>query len=123
MTSWARTRLSHSLDMLTGKREIFPQQPAVFDYPDLAQRQFFEREEFDWAPAVEAATSAKSGRSCWTVLDEGAEFRPYVENDPDRPTRDFHGLNEDPNWTALYLWRTAGRAGNPERFPGRRWPR
>ncbi|HEY6662320.1 MAG TPA: aspartyl/asparaginyl beta-hydroxylase domain-containing protein, partial [Sphingomicrobium sp.] len=104
----ARTRLSHSLDMLSGKREIFPQQPAAFYYPYLAQRQFFERDEFDWAPAVEAATSAIR-QELQTVLREGADFRPYVENDPDRPYRDFHGLNEDPNWTALYLWRNGKR--------------
>jgi hypothetical protein len=113
----ARTRLTHSLDMLTGKREIFPQQPAAFYYPYLAQRQFFEREEFDWAPAVEAATPAIR-RELQGVLAEGADFRPYVENDPDRPYRDFHGLNEDPNWTALYLW----RYGKPVEENARRFP-
>ena len=113
----ARTRLAHSLDMLTGRREIFPQQPAAFYYPYLAQRQFFEREEFDWAPAVEAAAPAIK-RELLTVLSEGAEFRPYVENDPDRPHRDFHGLNEDPNWTALYLWKFGKPVEeNAHRFP------
>ncbi|HEY4071286.1 MAG TPA: aspartyl/asparaginyl beta-hydroxylase domain-containing protein [Sphingomicrobium sp.] len=113
----AALRLQHSLDMLTGRREIFPQQPAAFYYPYLAQRQFFEREEFDWAPAVEAATPAIR-QELQTVLSEGAEFRPYVENDPDRPYRDFHGLNEDPNWTALYLW----KYGKPVEENARRFP-
>ena len=39
------------------------------------------------------------------LVDEAADFRPYVQNDPDRPHRDFGGLNEDPSWTALYLWK------------------
>jgi aspartyl/asparaginyl beta-hydroxylase (cupin superfamily) len=113
----AAIRLQHSLDMLTGRREIFPQQPAAFYYPYLAQRQFFEREEFEWATAVEAATD-DIRQELRTVLSEGADFRPYVENDPDRPYRDFHGLNEDPNWTALYLW----KYGKPVEENARRFP-
>ena len=100
----AAARLRHSLDMLKGERQVFQQQPAVFYYPYLAQRQFFEREEFDWVAQLEAETPAI--REELLALVEGdADFRPYVENDPDRPHRDFHGLNDNPDWTALYLWR------------------
>ncbi len=111
-------RLNHSLDMLKGKREIFQQHPAAFYYPYLAARQFFEREEFDWAPAMESATDAIRAELV-NVLSEGADFRPYVENDPDRPNRDFHGLNEDPNWTALYLF----KGGKPVEENARRFPK
>lgn len=100
----AATRLAHSFDMLKGKRRVYQQQPSVFYYPYLAQRQFFERDEFDWAPALETATPVIRDELL-ALLDEGADFRPYVENDPDRPHRDFHGLNENRSWTALYLWR------------------
>ena len=99
----AATRLAHSLEMLKGTRQIYPQQPSVFYYPYLAQRQFFEREEFDWVAGIEAAAPAI--RTELAALIEDADFRPYVENDPDRPQRDFHGLNDNPSWTALYLWR------------------
>jgi aspartyl/asparaginyl beta-hydroxylase (cupin superfamily) len=76
----------------------------VLYYPYLAQRQFFEREEFGWVAELEAATPAI--REELLALVEGdADFRPYVENNPDRPHRDFHGLNENRDWTALYLWR------------------
>ena len=99
----AATRLNHSLEMLKGERQIFPQQPSVFYYPYLAQRQFFERDEFDWVGAIEDAAPAIKDELL--ALVEDADFRPYVENDPNRPHRDFHGLNEDPSWSALYLWR------------------
>src|SRR4051812_11504757 len=52
----AKTRLTHALEMLGGKREIYPQQPSVFYYPYLAQRQYFEREEFEWVAELEALT-------------------------------------------------------------------
>ena len=100
----AAVRLGHSLDMLKGERQVFQQQPSAFYYPYLAQRQFFEREEFDWVEALEAQTEAIRDELVALVRSE-ADFRPYVENNPDRPHRDFHGLNESRDWTALYLWR------------------
>jgi aspartyl/asparaginyl beta-hydroxylase (cupin superfamily) len=102
----AETRLTHSLEMLKGAREIYPQQPKVFYYPYLAQRQFFEREEFDWVPEIEAAAPSIR-EELLGLLDEGADFRPYVEDEPNRPRREFHHLNNDPSWSALYLWRDA----------------
>jgi hypothetical protein len=100
----AGTRLTHSLDMLRGTRQIFPQQPLVFYYPYLAQRQFFEREEFDWVSEIEAATPVIR-EELLALLERGADFRPYVEDEANRPQRQFHHLNNDPSWSALYLWR------------------
>jgi len=100
----AALRLSHALEMLKGERSIYPQQPSVFYYPYLAQRQFFERDEFDWAAGLEAR-SAIIRDELIALLSEDAQFRPYVDDDPDRPHRDFHGLNNDPSWSAFYLWK------------------
>lgn len=100
----AALRLGHSLDMLKGERQVYQQQPSVFYYPYLAQRQYFERDEFDWVEELESATGDIRDELL-ALVESDADFRPYVENDPDRPERDFHGLNENPNWTALYLWR------------------
>ena len=100
----AGDRLRHALDMLTGKREIHLQRPSVFYYPYLTQRQFFEREEFDWVPAFEAAAGDIKAELL-ALIEEGADFRPYVEAEKDRPHRDFHGLLDSPEWTALYLWK------------------
>jgi len=100
----ASIRLTHALDMVKGAREIFPQQPSMFYYPYLAQRQFFEREEFPWAAEIEAAASDIRDELL-ALLHENAPFAPYVEDDPDRPPRDFHGLNDNRDWTALYLWK------------------
>lgn len=97
-------RLEHALDLLKGKRRIYPQQPSMLYYPYLAQRQFFEREEFRWATELERST-ADIRAELLALIDSNAEFRPYVENSPDRPARDFHGLNDNRSWTALYLWK------------------
>lgn len=99
-----RARLGHAIDLLKGARQVFPQQPSVLYYPYLAQRQFFERQEFDWVPAIEAQTAAIR-EELHGLLDEGADFRPYIEDEANRPHRDFHGLNNNRDWSALYLWR------------------
>ena len=88
-------RLRHALEILNGEREMFLQRPSVLYYPYLAKRQFFERDEFDWVPALEAATPAIRDELL-ALVNEGADFRPYVQDDPARPKRDFHGLNNNP---------------------------
>ena len=105
-TPEARLRLNHALEMLKGTREIHPQQPSVFYYPYLSQRQFFERDEFDWVGDLEAAAPAIRDELL-ALLDQGADFRPYVEDEANRPRRDFHHLNNSSDWTALYIWRDA----------------
>lgn len=113
----AAIRLKHSLEMLRGEREIYQQHPSAFYYPYLDQRQFFESEEFDWAASVEAA-APRIKEELLAALKEGADFQPYIEKNPDRPYRDFHGLNEDPSWTALYLWKYGKQVeDNARRFP------
>jgi hypothetical protein len=111
-------RLRHAVEIMTGERELFLQGPSVLYFPYLANRQFFERDEFDWVPALEADTPAIRAE-LEAVIAEGADFRPYVEDDPDRPRREFHGLHGDPSWTALYLWRD----GRPVEENARRCPR
>ena len=101
-------RLRHAVEILTGERELFAQGPSILYYPYLAQRQYFEREEFDWVPALEAETPAIRAE-LEAIIADGADFQPYVEDEPDRPRRDFHGLHGDPSWTALYLWRNGER--------------
>jgi aspartate beta-hydroxylase len=110
-------RLRHSVEILTGERELFFQGPSVFYFPYLAQRQFFEREEFDWVAGLETQTSAIKAE-LEALIHDGADFQPYVEDELDRPHRDFHGLHGDQSWTALYLWKD----GKPVEENARRCP-
>jgi len=111
-------RLRHAVEIMTGERELFLQGPSVLYFPYLAQRQFFERGEFDWVPALEAETPAIKAE-LEALIADGADFQPYIEDEPDRPRREFHGLHGDPSWAALYLWRD----GRPVEENARRCPR
>ena len=95
-------RLSHAIDLLTGKTSLYLQQPSMFYFPGLPQRAFYEREEFDWIADVEAAT-AEMWAELKARLAEGEDFRPYVETRTDRPSPN-NPLKDDPSWGAHYFW-------------------
>ena len=96
-------RFQEALDILFGRKQVQLQQPSVFYFPGLPQTSFYERDQFDWAAEVEAATPDIRDEVS-ALLDAGTEFRPYVEQEKDRPFRDFHGMQNDPSWGAFHLW-------------------
>jgi hypothetical protein len=96
-------RFEEALDILFGRKQIFLQQPSVFYFPGLPQAQFYDATGFAWAAGLEACTG-EIQHELMRLLDEGAEFEPYVKQEKNRPFRDFHGMHGDPSWTAFYLW-------------------
>lgn len=95
-------RLAYALDMLRGRTPLYLQQPSMFYFPGLAQRPFFEREEFDWLPRVEAAVPVLQ-EELRAVLAEGQEFEPYIAGAPERPLPN-NKLLHDSSWGAYHFW-------------------
>ncbi len=95
-------RLSHALDLLTGKTQLYLQQPSMFYFPGLPQRPFYERSEFAWLPEVEAVIPLM-----WAELKarlaDGTDFRPYIETPTNRPAPN-NPLKDDASWGAHYFW-------------------
>lgn len=112
----ATRRVRETIDLLLGKTELYLQQPSMLYFPGLAQRAFFEREEFAWVPALEAAVPDMQ-RELAAVLNDDAPFAPYVTGSPDRPMP-ANPLFNDPSWGAFYLLQHGlPVAGNAERCP------
>ena len=111
-------RLHDAVEIMAGQRQLFMSEPTVFYFPYLANRQFFERDEFDWVSSLEAETPAIKSE-LEALLAEGAEFLPYVEDEADRPPLEFYGLQGNTSWAALYLWRD----GKPVEENAARFPR
>ncbi|MGQ0588429.1 MAG: aspartyl/asparaginyl beta-hydroxylase domain-containing protein [Sphingosinicella sp.] len=112
----ASPRVGQALNLLLGKTQLYLQQPSMFYFPGLPQRQFYERGEFDWLPAVEGAFPAMREELRAVIADE-REFDPYVAATPGRPAPNNQLLN-DPSWGAWYLWQNgAPVAGHAERCP------
>jgi aspartyl/asparaginyl beta-hydroxylase (cupin superfamily) len=99
----ASPRTRRALDLLLGRTRLYLHQPNMFYFPELPHRQFFEREEFDWVPSIEAAIPAMKEELTTLLADEG-EFDPYVAGAPGRPLPNNPLLN-DPSWGAYYLIR------------------
>lgn len=99
-------RLAMALDLLAGKREVFLQEPKVFYFPELPQRQFFEPEEFPWFGAMLALLPEMQAEHAAVEADaaHSADFAPYVERDPRGPAPN-NPLLDDPAWSAFWFWR------------------
>lgn len=100
----ATPRVAEALRMLEGQQPLYLQQPSMFYFPGLAQRAFFDRAEFEWASAIEAATDAI--RAELTAVIEAADdrFGPYVTASSDRPPPN-NPLLDKPDWGAAWLWK------------------
>jgi hypothetical protein len=96
-------RVGTAIDMLLGKKQLYLQEPSSFYFPGLPQRQFYERDEFEWLADIEAAVPAMR-EELLAILANGKDFAPYVEANSDRP-RAANPLLDDPSWGAFYFWR------------------
>jgi len=94
-------RFVEALDILTGAKTVYVQQPTSFYYPGLPQRQFYDPAAFDWIPALLAAAPTIRAELD-QILAGGDGLRPYVEATPGRPNRG-HALLGDPSWSAWHL--------------------
>jgi len=92
-----------AVDLLLGRKQLYLQQPSSFYFPGLPQRQFYERDEFAWLPAIEALVPQMQ-TELKSILSDGHDFAPYVELSSDRP-RAANPLINDPSWGGLYFWR------------------
>ena len=109
------TRFRRSVDLLLGRRELHLQQPSMFYFPGLPQRQFYEREEFAWAAELEAAAPAI--RAELEALGDADGFAPYITGDPNRPRPVANLLLDDPSWSAFYIWQGGALTPQAARVP------
>lgn len=97
-------RFSQSLDILAGRKRIYSQQPRYYFFPGLPQVQFFDRAQFPWLDAVEAATPAIR-EELQGVMGAPDAFQPYLRSVPGRPRKEQDGMLDNPAWSAFYLWK------------------
>ena len=100
----AGTRFGDSLDILSGRKRVFFQEPRQYFFPGLPHLQFYPRDAFPWLDRLEAA-SAEIRTELLQLLAEDAAFKPYIDRNDRRPHIDYTGLLENPAWSAFYLWK------------------
>ena len=97
-------RFALSLDLLTGRKPLYHQQPKFYLFPGLPQVQFQPRADTPWLAEIEAAAPAIRAE-LEAVLAEPALFTPYVEDRSNRPRSGQAGMLENPSWSAVFLWK------------------
>jgi len=113
-------RIEEALGILRRDLPIQLQQPTSFYFPGLPQRAFYERDEFDWVPALEAETGAIKAELEALLAAEAMEFEPYVAAGADRSagTAPNAHLAGSANWSAYHLLKGGEPVeGHAERFP------
>ncbi len=109
-------RFAEALDISSGRKEVFLQEPTSFFYPGLPHWQFYDRTMFDWIVAMEAAAPAMRAEA-EAVLASGTGLAPYAEQEDNRP-RKSNSLIGNPDWSAAFLWKNGQQvAENATRCP------
>ena len=112
----ASPRVAMALDLLLGRKQLYLQQPNVFYFPGLPQRQFYERDEFPWLTGIEGQAPAMRDELAAVIAAEG-DFQPYVGVPTGRPAPN-NSLLGDPSWGAYYLWQSGAPVpGQADRCP------
>lgn len=115
--SRSNARFSQALELLSGRRQRYLQQPRAFYYPGIPDTQFYEASLFPWLAALESATDTIAAELREVARHEGA-FTPYVTLSDGGPVDPAHRMLDNPDWTAHFLWKDgAAVPGNAERCP------
>lgn len=106
-----------AVDLLTGKRQLYLQEPSVFYYPGLPQKQFYDAGQFPWLEPMLALVPQMQAELA-AVLGNGADgFAPYVHRKAHRPAPNSPLLDSEA-WTAFHFWRDGvENAENAARCP------
>src|SRR6188768_1904544 len=101
-------RFREAVDIMVGRKRRFDSQSVAFHYPRLAPIEFFDRGDFPWLDAVEAATPAIRDEFL-AVLQAEEGFAPYIAYPPDVPHNQWAELNNSPRWSAFHLYKMGER--------------
>jgi aspartate beta-hydroxylase len=98
------SRFAQSIDLLTGRKQLYTQAPRAFYFPELPQIQFYPRESFPWLDAIEAATDDICAE-LQGVLARNRGLEPYIQSAGDVPLGDSHNLLDSLDWSAFFLYK------------------
>jgi aspartate beta-hydroxylase len=98
------TRVEKCLDTLIGKRRVYHSQPTWMYFPELPALEFFERSEFPWLEALEAAADEIRSELLRVLVADRDGLQPYIDFPASMPLDQFRELNRSRRWSAYFLW-------------------
>ena len=97
-------RVDRCVELLTGKRNRFTSQPTFMYFPEIPDVEFFERGDFPWLDAVEAATDDIRAELLSVLISDREGLEPYVAYPEGIPLDQWKDLNKSRRWSAYFLW-------------------
>lgn len=102
-------RFEHCLDVLLGKRQIYDPAPTFLRFPALPAYEFFDRDEFPWLDAFEAATPEIRAEFERVMTEDAANMQPYISYPEGVPLDQWAELNNSRRWGVFFLLREGTR--------------
>lgn len=99
------SRFDECLDIASGARKAFVQEPLFLTFPKLAPITFHDRAHFPWMPTLEAQTDVIRDELTAQLKVDWDRFHPYIQYPAGAPVNQWEALNHSPDWTSLHLWR------------------
>ena len=89
-------RVDRCLDTLMGKRKTYHSQPTWMYFPELPAIEFFDRAEFPWLEALEAASTDIRSELLRVLVADREGLQPYIDFPAGLPIDQFRELNRSP---------------------------
>jgi aspartate beta-hydroxylase len=97
-------RVDQCLDMLSGRRSAYLPQPTFMYFPEIPAMEFFERADFPWLDAIEAATPDIREELTNILISDRTGLQPYIDFASGLPLDQWKELNHSRRWSAYFLW-------------------
>lgn len=97
-------RVDQCLELLTGRRSVFFPRPTFLYFPELPAIEFFERSDFPWLDAIEAAADEIRAELMNVLIADRPGLQPYVDFAAGLPIDQWKELNHSRRWSAYFLW-------------------
>ncbi len=105
----ALERFDACLDVFTGQKKVYVQQPLLMHFPGLPAVQFYDRHLFSWLEQLEAATDVIREELLALRAENLSSFAPYIQFPPGVPVNQWGDLNHSTDWSSFWLWKDGQR--------------
>ena len=97
-------RAEKCVDLLTGRRSRFFPNPHFMLFPEIPAVEFFDRREFPWLDAIEAAAEEIRNELINVLVSDRSGLEPYIAYADGVPLDQWRELNKSRRWSAYFLW-------------------
>lgn len=104
-----RRRADRFITNRSRRTRRYHQDPAQFDYPEVPEIEFHDREHFPGLERLEGATESIRAEFEALVAAEAAEIVPYIQYPDHVPLRQWKELNASEKWSAIHLLKNGER--------------